>query len=100
MELTFEALSPPPAGWTRTYLLYADGFGKDMDPNSAANAEVGPIPFHGMPSYPYPEDLAPPVTRIEGTPTRVVIDSERGWPGAVPLPLAAANADGVPGTRR
>jgi len=42
-----------PAGWTRTFLLYADGFSKEMDINSASPDQVSPLPFHGMSRYPY-----------------------------------------------
>jgi hypothetical protein len=42
-----------PDGWVRDYLVYVDGFGKDMDPNSASPHFLGPLPFHGMSSYPY-----------------------------------------------
>lgn len=44
-----------PEGWVRDYLVYVDGFGKDMDPNSARPDYIGPLPFHGMSAYPYPE---------------------------------------------
>ena len=55
-ELTveFAALPPPAAGLVRSFLLYADGFGKDMDLHSAHSLTVGPLPFHGMSGYPYP----------------------------------------------
>ena len=55
LSLSFDAnkLPPLPAGWTRTFLLYADGFSKEMDINSASPDQVGPLPFHGMSRYPY-----------------------------------------------
>ncbi len=53
--LSFAAgkLPPLPRGWTRTFLLYADGFSKEMDINSASPDQVGPLPFHRMSKYPY-----------------------------------------------
>jgi tetratricopeptide (TPR) repeat protein len=56
IALSFDAASvgpPPPAGWTRTFLLFADGYSKEMDINSASPDEVAPLPFHGMTRYPY-----------------------------------------------
>jgi hypothetical protein len=42
-----------PEGWTRTFLLLADGFSKEMDVNSASPDIVDPLPFHRMSRYPY-----------------------------------------------
>jgi hypothetical protein len=55
IRLTFDAtrLAPLPPGWTRTFLLYADGFSKEMDINSASPDQIFPLPFHGMSRYPY-----------------------------------------------
>ena len=57
LTLRFNASALPPVaqGKTRSFLLYADGFGKDMDLHSAHSLTVGPLPFHAMSSYPYPE---------------------------------------------
>jgi hypothetical protein len=64
MSLSFDArkLLPVRAGWTRTFLLYSDGFSKEMDINSASPDQVSPLPFHGMTKYPYPVTEAYPMT--------------------------------------
>jgi hypothetical protein len=63
--LRFDANIPaPPKGWTRDFLLYSDGWIKDADLNTALGNTVGPLPFHGITSYPpapgdtYPRDAA------------------------------------------
>ncbi len=55
ISLSFDTASllPLPEGWTRTFLLYADGFSKEMDINSASPDQLAPLPFHGMSRYPY-----------------------------------------------
>jgi hypothetical protein len=64
ISLSFDAaaLPPLPRGWTRTFLLYADGFSKEMDINSASPAQVSPLPFHGMTKYPYVAPESYPLT--------------------------------------
>jgi hypothetical protein len=91
IELRFPRPEGPGRRRTRTYLLFADGFGKDMDPNSAASDEVAPLPFHGMPSYPYPDDVTPPVAARDasGAPPRIVSGAQDGIPGALPQALVA-----------
>jgi tetratricopeptide (TPR) repeat protein len=79
ISLSFDARALPalPAGWTRTFLLYADGFSKEMDINSASPDELSPFPFHGMKRYPYRAPQAYPMTEerrayMEKYNTRVV----------------------------
>jgi Tfp pilus assembly protein PilF len=79
ISLSFDAtaLPPLPAGWTRTFLLYADGFSKEMDINSASPDQLAPMPFHGMSRYPYPATEHYPLTEerrryIEKYNTRIV----------------------------
>jgi len=52
--LDFDAttLPPLPDGWTRTLVLHADGYCKDMDLYTAYPSTVDPLPFHGMRNYP------------------------------------------------
>ena len=79
IALSFDATRLPPLrrGWKRTFLLYADGFSKEMDINSASPDLVAPLPFHAMKSYPYSEKESYPMTRahlayIERYNTRLV----------------------------
>jgi tetratricopeptide (TPR) repeat protein len=79
ISLSFDAarLPPLPEGWTRTFLLYADGFSKEMDINSASPDQVAPLPFHGMSKYPYPASESYPLMEarrsyMERYTTRVV----------------------------
>ena len=62
VEVFFDLSTLPhlPEGWVRDYLIYVDGFGKDMDPNSASPDTVGPLPYHGMTAYPFPAAEAYP----------------------------------------
>ena len=64
ISLSFDARKLPPvrAGWTRTFLLYADGYSKEMDINSASPDQVWPLPFHRMSRYPYAAPEVYPMT--------------------------------------
>jgi len=53
LEFDSSRLAPLPAGWTRDYFFYADGFAKDMDFYAAHGYTVEPLPFHAMRGYPY-----------------------------------------------
>ena len=82
IALSFDAAAagPLPDGWSRTFLLLADGFSKEMDINSASPDAVGPLPFHAMKAYPYqpPEHYpdAPEYQRYQAEyNTRVVVRS-------------------------
>jgi len=58
IALSFDAHALPdvPGGWTRTFLLYAYGYSKEMNPRSASPDTVWPLPFRGMTKYPYGPD--------------------------------------------
>jgi Flp pilus assembly protein TadD len=61
IALTFDAaaLPPLPAGSTRTFLLYASGYSKEMDLNSSSPDELAPLPFAAMKSYPHAPGSGP-----------------------------------------
>jgi hypothetical protein len=79
IALAFAATALPalPDGWTRTFLLYADGFSKEMNLHSSSPDDLLPLPFHGMTQYPYAAPEAYPSTPahreyVEKYNTRVV----------------------------
>jgi tetratricopeptide (TPR) repeat protein len=53
--LRFAAPPPPPAGWTRDFVLIGDGWVKDGDFNTANSRTVGPLPSHAQRHYGGPE---------------------------------------------
>ena len=64
ITVTFSKSKLPdlPAGWTRSFILFSDGWVKDADINTLASQTVGPLPYHNMKDYPpkeYPEHLLP-----------------------------------------
>ena len=67
LALRFDAreIPAPASGTRRSFFAFADGFGKDMDLNSARPHTIEPLPFHGMPSYPYPEGAYPDSEELE-----------------------------------
>jgi hypothetical protein len=58
ISLSFDARSLPSlsTGWTRTFLLYAVGYSKEMNPRSATTDTLAPLPFRAMTKYPYGPD--------------------------------------------
>ena len=66
LRIAGDSLPPLEAGHRRSFLLYADGFGKDMDFHSAHSLMVEPLPYHGMKSYPYPLGEGYPETAEHG----------------------------------
>ncbi|HEY8560785.1 MAG TPA: FG-GAP-like repeat-containing protein [Pyrinomonadaceae bacterium] len=60
--LSFDALPELPANKKYTFLLYADGYSKEMDINSGSPDAVLPLPFKGMRKYPYGADEQYPMT--------------------------------------
>jgi hypothetical protein len=55
-EFDATGLRPLPPNWKRDYFFYANGFVKDMDWWDASPFTVAQLPFHGMTSYPYPQN--------------------------------------------
>jgi thioredoxin-like negative regulator of GroEL len=79
VALTFDASALPavPDGSTRTFLLYASGYSKEMDLNSASPDVLAPLPFAAMKTYPYGPALGPRATEkrrryLERYQTRIV----------------------------
>ena len=76
LEIDADSFPAVPPGSTRTFLFYADGFGKDMDLHSAHSLSVEPLPFHAMSTYPYPDTEVYPQTAEH---TRYHLDYNSRW---------------------
>jgi hypothetical protein len=66
VQIEFDAagLPPPPQDWARSYVLRSFGYCKDADPFTATSDTVAPLPWRGMPAFPFASD----VTRLGGPP--------------------------------
>ena len=55
LTLSFATAKLPPvrSGWQRDYFLYARGYAKDGEPNTAYFRTSDPLPFYHMSNYPY-----------------------------------------------
>ncbi len=62
LVLSFDALPELPQNKKYTFLLYADGYSKEMDINSGSPDAVFPMPFKAMKKYPYGADEQFPMT--------------------------------------
>jgi tetratricopeptide (TPR) repeat protein len=51
LRLAFPVPPPPPAGWTRDFVLIGDGWVKDGDYNTSYSKTVLPLPAHDDPGY-------------------------------------------------
>ena len=67
ISISFNSQDLPelPNGWTRDFVIYSVGWVKDGDLNTAYGNTVEPLPFHGMPSYPYPANYQYPAEENE-----------------------------------
>ncbi|CAN5372158.1 hypothetical protein BH20ACI1_BH20ACI1_26470 [soil metagenome] len=62
LVLSFDALPDLPKNKKYTFLLYADGYSKEMDINSGSPDAVFPMPFRAMTKYPYGKNEQFPMT--------------------------------------
>ncbi|MFQ6007596.1 MAG: FG-GAP-like repeat-containing protein [Candidatus Zixiibacteriota bacterium] len=67
ISLVYNASQIPslPTGWKRDFFFYAFGWIKDGDPNTVHSETVKPLPFRGMPGYPYEPIVHPRAVEIE-----------------------------------
>jgi hypothetical protein len=63
LEFDAMALPPLPQGWTRSYVLRSFGYCKDADPFTATSDTVGPLPWRGMPPFPFGDAVKRPADR-------------------------------------
>ncbi|MDB4883571.1 MAG: ASPIC/UnbV domain protein, partial [Gemmatimonadetes bacterium] len=64
IQFDASSASSLPRGWKRDFLLYTDGWIKDSDLNTAFGTTVGPLPFHGVKSYPFAASDAYPTDSL------------------------------------
>ncbi len=53
VEFSASDLPPLPSGWTRSYVVRGIGYCKDADPFTATSDSIEPLPWRGMPAFPF-----------------------------------------------
>jgi tetratricopeptide (TPR) repeat protein len=53
VEFSAADLPPLPTGWTRSYVVRGIGYCKDADPFTATSDSIEPLPWRGMPEFPF-----------------------------------------------
>jgi tetratricopeptide (TPR) repeat protein len=53
IEFPASALPLVPSGWTRSYIVRGIGYCKDADPFTATSDSIEPLPWRGMPAFPF-----------------------------------------------
>src|SRR5262249_7347885 len=55
IRLEFDAERTPalPSGWTRSFVVRTIGYCKDADPFTATSDTIEPLPWRGMPEFPF-----------------------------------------------
>ena len=61
LEFSAKGLPPLAEGWSRSFVLESVGYCKDADPFTATNDSVGPLPWRGMPDFPFATPAERPV---------------------------------------
>ncbi|HEY6291305.1 MAG TPA: FG-GAP-like repeat-containing protein [Terriglobia bacterium] len=86
MTVSFDTkrLRPLPEGWQRDYFLYARGYAKDGEPNTAEFRTSGPLPFYRMSNYPYPA-----AERVDSPALRQYVESYESRPAYRLIPPLA-----------
>jgi hypothetical protein len=87
MTVSFDtkALRALPRGWQRDYFLFARGYAKDGEPNTAEFRTSEPLPFYRMSNYPY----APAQAYPDAPSMREYLDLYETRPGHSLIPRLA-----------
>ena len=57
LEFAAANLPPLPPGWTRSYVVRGIGYCKDADPFTATSDSIEPLPWRGMPAFPFGREV-------------------------------------------
>ncbi len=57
LEFKASGLPPLPPGWARSFVLRSAGYCKDADPFTAGSDTVEPLPWRGMPPFPFDREI-------------------------------------------